>query len=275
LIASVYENSVFIPGKTLGSYFFEPTASNFFLVLSVIYFFFYLKRFSDADKLLYWIATSFFILATNFGSVMGQNISPANILSPILPNLDHTQRFLPYAIFIFLLLFVKIASTSLRKHMGDLTKFREFAFIISTIILSLRLIYLGGTDHVSDHSLRYEIFRNVIPKSSSFLAIPQNVQGRDWVQQAYINRPMVNSLSTITREKIIREISVSSPTELRRYMQSKNTKFLVMPCNYKVIWETSRYAYHNFEKEFKLESLVIDRGYENGPFEVCLYRIVM
>ena len=46
-----------------------------------------------------------------------------------------------------------------------------------------------------------------------------------------------------------------------------------MPCKNKILWENTKYGYLDFDKEFTLESVVTDRGYENGPFKVCLFKL--
>jgi hypothetical protein len=101
---------------------------------------------------------------------------------------------------------------------------------------------------------------------------PQTISGRDWIQQAYINRPIINSLVSTSKKNEINRISASTPITIRQYMQSNGAQFLAMPCKNKIIWKNERSGYLDFDKEFTLESVVTDRGYENGPFKVCLFK---
>ena len=271
-IESIYEGSVFEPGRVQGLFLLDLSLLNVFLVSSAVYFFFILKKLTDADKWLFWVAASFLALSINIGTFKGHNISPAKILSPLLVNLDHTQRFIPYSVIIYFILYLKLLSKISIKRF-HLIRFRQSYFY--TIFLSvyiLRLLYLGGTEHVSDHSLRYEKFRNAVPTDMAILMIPQTVLDRDWIQQAYINRPIVNSLVSSLKNNEIDRISVSAPITIRQYMQSNGTQFLAMPCKNKIIWKNDKSGYLDFDKEFSLESVVTDRGYENGPFKVCLFK---
>ena len=102
---------------------------------------------------------------------------------------------------------------------------------------------------------------------------PQTISGRDWIQQAYINRPIVNSLVSTSKKNEINRIMALTPLAIRQYMQNKGTQFLTMPCKNKILWKNTKYGYLDFDKEFTLEAVVTDRGYENGPFEVCLFKL--
>jgi hypothetical protein len=145
-----------------------------------------------------------------------------------------------------------------------------FVFIVSAFS---RVFSLMNSEHVSVHSLRYEEFRKMVPIKSSILAIPNEIFGRDWLQQAYLNRPLVNSLNTKKTNDLVTQISVNRPSNLRKFMQSKNTSFLIMPCDYKLTWKAFRYSSDDFDKTFSFVAKVKDQGYEQGSFEVCLYRI--
>jgi hypothetical protein len=272
-IESLYDDSIFEPGKTQGLFLLDINLLNIYLVFSAVYFFFILKKLTHADKWLFWVALSFLILSTNIGSFRGHNISPAKILSPLLVGLDHTQRFIPYSVFIFSILYLKCLSKILIKRFQSIRIRQTYFYILVVPFLILRLMYLGGTEHVSDHSLRYEKFRSVIPTNTAILMFPQTISGRDWIQQAYINRPIINSLVSTSKKNEINRISALTPVEIRQYMQNKGTQFLTMPCKNKILWKNTKYGYLNFDKEFKLESVVTDRGYENGPFKVCLFKL--
>jgi hypothetical protein len=271
-IVSLYDDSIFKPGKTQGLFLFDINLLNIFLVFSAIYFFFILKKLTHADKWLFWVALSFLTLSINIGTFRGNNISPAKILSPLLVGLDHTQRFIPYSVFIFSILYLKRLSKTSIKRFQPIRIRQTYCYTLVVSCLILRLLYLGGTEHVSDHSLRYEKFRSVIPTNTAILMFPQTISGRDWIQQAYINRPIINSLVSTSKKNEINRISASTPITIRQYMQSNGAQFLAMPCKNKIIWKNERSGYLDFDKEFTLESVVTDRGYENGPFKVCLFK---
>ena len=272
-IESLYDDSIFEPGKTQGLFILDINLLNIYLVFSAVFFFFILKKLTHADKWLFWVALSFLILSTNIGSFRGHNISPAKILSPLLVGLDHTQRFIPYSVLIFSVLYLKRLSKISIKRFQSIRIRQTYFYIIVVSFLILRLIYLGGTEHVSDHSLRYEKFRSVIPTNTAILMFPQTISGRDWIQQAYINRPIINSLVSTSKKNEINRISALTPVEIRQYMQNKGTQFLTIPCKDKILWKNTKYGYLDFDKEFTLESVVTDRGYENGPFKVCLFKL--
>jgi hypothetical protein len=271
-IESIYEGSVFEPGRVQGLFLFDISILNVFLLSSAVYFFFILKKLTDADKWLFWVAVSFLVLFLNIGTFKGHNISPAKILSPLLVNLDHTQRFIPYSVLIFFILYLKLLSKISIKPFHLIRVRQSYFYTIILSVYILRLLYLGGTEHISDHSLRYEKFRNAVPTNMAILMIPQTILDRDWIQQAYINRPIVNSLVSTLKYNEINRISTSTPITIRQYMQSNGAQFLAMPCKNKIIWKNERSGYLDFDKEFTLESVVTDRGYENGPFKVCLFK---
>jgi hypothetical protein len=269
----LYGNGVFQPAKpqTLGIY--EFSLLNIYLVFVLLILILNLKEFSYQDKWLFWTSTLLLSMSINLGSVSGMNLSPVHVLSPFLPNLDHVQRFLPYVVLIYASLVAKVVFKSFQEFQMNLTYAKYLIVFLFIIIFSFRLFSVTDTERVSIHSVRYEEFRKAIPTGASVLAIPNQIFGRDWIQQAYINRPFVNSLNTEKTTDLITQMSVSRPSELRKFMLTKNTSFLIMPCAYRTVWETSRYSNNNLDDWFNYVAMVKDEGYEQGPFNVCLYKI--
>jgi hypothetical protein len=273
ILDNIYGAGAFQPASPIPLNLVNISLLNSFLGLIIIFIVLNLKKFSYQDKWLFWTASLLLVFSINLGSFRGVNLSPVNVFSLFLPNLDHVQRFLPYVILIYMALAIKILIEFFEKFQLDLYHIKRvivFVFILSTFS---RIFSLLASEHVSVHSLRYEEFRKMIPIRSSILAIPSENFGRDWLQQAYLNRPLVNSLNTKETNDLVRQISVNSPSNLRKFMQSKNTSFLIMPCDYKLTWETFRNSWDDFDKNFTFVSKVKDQGYEQGSFEVCLYRI--
>ena len=99
---NIYGDGALQPASPIPLNLVNISLLNSFLGLIIIFIVLNLKKFSYQDKWLFWTASLLLVFSINLGSFRGVKLSPVNVFSLFLPNLDHVQRFLPYVILIYM-----------------------------------------------------------------------------------------------------------------------------------------------------------------------------
>jgi hypothetical protein len=268
--------SIASPAASLGFQPFKLNGLNIFIFVTFLLVVVYRSRISTKDYFLIWIAGIFFMFSVNTFNLpsVSQNVSPTYLFRYALPGFDHNQRIIPVAVLCLGVLYLKIfLSIGFIKYKPLL--FRKALMICFIMFAGIRLIFMSFTSHVGVHSERYEVFRNQIPSESGFIALPLAIEGRTWIQQAYLNRPMVNGIRNEILDQEIGEVAQLGPSAFKKFMSSKNVEFLVKPCEYDLNGDPTISSWKSeseFKKNFILTSEIIDEGYELGKIQMCLYR---
>lgn len=268
--------SLVSPAISLGFQPFELNGLNVFIFVTFLLLVVYRSKVATSDVFLIWIAGIFLMFSVNSVNLpsISQSFAPTYVFRYVLPGFDHNQRILPVAVLCLGGLCLKIfLSNNFVK--SKVFSSRKALIICFVTFAGTRLIFLSLTSHVGVHSETYEVFRNQIPLESGFIALPLSIEGRTWIQQAYLDRPMVNSIRNEILDQEIQEVSRLGSSAFKRFMNSKNVEFLVKPCDYNLNVGTTISPWKSdseFERNFELISKTIDEGYELGRIEMCLYR---